>query len=249
MTATFESFKHRSPLALDFVPAGGVAPLSRRFTWSMRLLCCAALGVTGYLAVTALRSEEVAGCGAGTAFDCSFVLNSRWSKVLGLPVSLPAFGLYAVLVTALSFCRPGATRSHLALAWGTVTLGAIAAGFAALWFVGLQVFAVGHLCAYCIAAHACGLALCLAILWKRPLGGRTTAKLACISALGVSLLIATQVFSAPPQTYQVEHYPTPVTPSQSPASPGPTASAKHQEKSRAAEVFEPPAGVPDDADK
>lgn len=195
MAATFESFKHRSPLAIDFPPAGaGVAPLSRPFIWSLRLLCCVALGVTGYLALKALRSEDVAGCSGGAVWDCDLALHSRWSKVLSLPVSVPAFCLYAVLLTALSFCRRTATRSHLRLAWGIVTVGAMAAGLAAVWFIGLQVFALQHLCVYCLAAHLCGLALCLAIVWKRPMGPRATAKLAGIGAVGVTLLIATQVF-------------------------------------------------------
>ena len=70
--------------------------------------CCAplALGVTGYLAVTALRAGDVAGCGGGAVWDCDLALHSRWAKVLSIPVSVPAFGLYAVLLTSLSFCRP-----------------------------------------------------------------------------------------------------------------------------------------------
>jgi uncharacterized membrane protein len=256
VAATFESFKHRWSLSLELPAGGGTRPLSRGFTWSMRLLCCAALGVTGYLAVTALRSGDVAGCGAGTAFDCSFVLHSRWSKVLGLPVSIPAFVLYAVLVGALFFCRAGATKTRLHLAWAVVTVGAIAAGLAAVWFIGLQVFAVGHLCVYCIAAHLCGLALCLAILWTRPLGARTTARLAAVSVLGVSLMLGAQVFSAPPQTFQVERYSTDAATSNAPAPAESSAGAKHQEtgakqqeKNPAAVVFEPPSGVPDDVEK
>jgi uncharacterized membrane protein len=215
----------------------------------MRLLCLGALGVTGYLALTALRSEDVAGCGSGAAFDCSFVLHSRWSKVLGLSVSVPAFALYAVLMSALTFCRAGATRTHLRLAWGLFTVGAIAAGLAAVWFIILQVFVVRHLCIYCLAAHLCGVALSLAVLWKRPLGVRTTARLAGVSVLGVSVMLAAQVFSAPPQTFQVERYSTDVTTSNSAAPAASDAGAKHQEKGRTAVVFEPPSGVPDDVEK
>jgi uncharacterized membrane protein len=265
MAATFESFKHRWPQTLEFPSGGASFPLSRRFVWSMRLVCLTALAVTGYLALTALRSEEVAGCGSGVAFDCSFVLHSRWSKVLGLPVSIPAFALYVVLLSAISFPRR-LTRSHLQLAWGLVTVGAIAAGLSALWFIGLQLFVVRHLCMYCLAAHLCGLALCAAVLWKQPLGGRVTARLAGLSVLGVSVLLGAQLLSAPPQTYQVERYTTDVAANSTPASttdaPGAThpekntpakqqekGTAAKQDKSRAANVFEPPAGVPDDDEK
>jgi uncharacterized membrane protein len=247
MAATFESFKHRWPLPLQLAPAGGgVAPLSGRFTWSLRLLCCAALGVTGYLAVTAMRAGDVAGCGGGAVWDCGVALHSRWSKVLTLPVSYPAFGLYAAMLTALSVYTPSAPRSRVQLAWGIVTAGAILAGLAAVWFIGLQVFAVGHLCVYCIAAHLCGLALCLAVLWKQPLGARTTGQLAGLSAMGVALLITAQVFAAPPATFKVEHYPSEVVTNNSTAPAVAEAGSKQQEKKRAVEVFEPPAGVPDD---
>jgi uncharacterized membrane protein len=242
MAATFESIKHRSPLSLPF-PAGraDVAPVSRLFTWSMRLLCCAALGVTGYLAVKALRSEDVAGCGGGAVWDCGFALHSRWAKVFALPVSVPAFALYAVVLTSLTFCRP--TAQSLRLAWGIVTVGGLSAGLAAVWFIGLQVLAVGHLCVYCLAAHICGLALCLGILWKRPLGARTTARLCGFSALAVGMLIAAQVLSAPPPTFKIEYHPTEV--ATSPA----TASPASEAKSKASEVFEPPSGVPNDVDE
>src|SRR5580704_3726379 len=93
MAASFESSKHQWPLSIPFPTAGGRAIPPRPLVWLMRLLCCAALGVTGYLAVTALQEGEVAGCGSGGTFDCSYVLHSRWSKVLGVPVSIPAFAL------------------------------------------------------------------------------------------------------------------------------------------------------------
>ncbi|HEV8000633.1 MAG TPA: vitamin K epoxide reductase family protein [Planctomycetaceae bacterium] len=257
MAATFESFKHPSPLAIDFPVVGaGRVPQSRPFTWLLRGLCCVALSVTGYLVVTALRAGDVAGCGGGAVWDCDVALHSRWAKVLSLPVSVPAFGLYAVLLTSLAFCRPTVSRSGHRLAWGIVTAGAFAAGLAAIWFIGLQVFAVGHLCIYCISAHLCGLALSVAILWRRPMGGPATAKLAGVAVMGVSLLIATQVFSAPPQTYVVEHYDLAAASADratgnSSAPNKPVADAKGQTKAPAAvappKVFEAPTGVPDDS--
>ena len=159
MAATsFETIKAHWPRSLELPgTAGGLVLPSRLFTWTLRILCGTALVITGYLAITALRLEDVAGC-SGTYWDCSHVLHSRWSKVLTLPVSVPAFGLYTVLLAALTVCRRPASRSRLIWAWGIVTVGAIAAGLAAIWFTSLQVFSVGHLCAYCLAAHACGLA-------------------------------------------------------------------------------------------
>jgi uncharacterized membrane protein len=255
MTATFESFKHRSPLATVF-PAGGNGPrLPRSFTWSLRLIACGALGVTGYLAVIALQAGKVAGCTGGEVWDCSLALHSRWAKVLNTPVSVPAFALYALVLTSLAFCRSTATNSHLRAAWSVVTVSAIAAGLAAIWFISLQVFALGHLCGYCLAAHSCGLVLCALVLWKQPLGGPATARLAAISVLGVGLLIGTQALSAPPPTYTVEHYASdtandtaasvPIT--EAPAAPGAKPAPGAKATAKAHTPDEPPSGVPDDA--
>ena len=241
MAATsFETLKGHWPGSLEFPgSAGGVAIPSRLFTWTLRILCLIAMGITGYLAITALRMEEVAGC-SGSYFDCSHVLHSRWSKVLTLPVSIPAFAMYTVVLAALVVCRQSTPRSRWA--WAIITVGSIAAGLAAIWFTSLQVFSVGHLCAYCLAAHACGLALMLAILWKAPLGARMTAKLAGLSVLGVGGLIASQALAAPPQTYKIEHFPAPAAKS-TPMSPAPSTAPRassRPEKSPAPEVFEAP---------
>jgi uncharacterized membrane protein len=241
MAATFESIKHFSP-----------SPRSISYTWLLRLLCFAALSVTGYLAITALSAGDVAGCGGGAVWDCGFALHSRWAKVLGVPVSVPAFGLYAVILTSLAFCRPTAPKSRLRVAWSIATVGAFAAGLAAVWFISLQVFAVGHLCEYCIGAHLCGLALCAAILWKRP-AGHSTAILSGVSAVGVGLLIAAQALSAPPPTFKVEQYPA--AGGGQPASTAtvapvaPSANAKRQEKPPAQHVFEAPDAPDDPAEK
>jgi uncharacterized membrane protein len=259
MTATFDSFKHRSLIATVFPPGGANGPrLPRPFTWSLRLIACAALGVTGYLAITALLAGEVAGCSGGAVWDCELALHSRWAKVLNMPVSVPAFALYALVLTSLAFCRSTATNSHLRAAWSVVTVSAIAAGLAAIWFISLQVFALGHLCVYCLAAHSCGLVLCALLIWKRPLGGRVTARLAAISVLGVGLLIGTQVLSAPPPTYTVEHYTTDM-PTSSAITEDPLTTAtkttgaksapggKPAAKPHTPDIVEPPSGIPDDA--
>jgi uncharacterized membrane protein len=242
MAATFESFRHRWHFG----------PPPAAHTWLLRLLCCAALGITGYLAVTALSAGDVAGCSGGAVWDCGLALHSRWAKVLGVPVSVPAFALYGVILASLAFCRPTAPRSRLRVAWSIATIGAFAAGLAAVWFIGLQVFAVGHLCVYCIAAHLCGLALCAAILWKRPAGSQSTAVLAGVSALGVGLLIAAQALSAPPPTFKVEQYPADgggqTTSATTVAPAAPSANVKPQEKP-AQHVFEAPDAPDDPAEK
>jgi uncharacterized membrane protein len=248
MAATFESF-NLEPLQSPQLArtTGGLASVSQSFTWTLRVLCGAALGVTAYLAITALRSEDVAGCGTGALFDCGVALNSRWSKLFGIPVSVPAFALYALLLLSLAVCRPTAPRSRLGLAWGTITVGAVLAGLVALWFIGLQVFAIGHLCAYCMMAHLCGIALCLAILMKLPFGIRGTAKLSCVSMVGAGVLIGGQLLSTPPATFRIEHHPIEAVRAESAVPITTKTNPQGQAKGRDPEIFEAPAGIPSDA--
>ncbi len=242
MAATsFETLKAHWPGSLAFPgTAGGLAVPSRLFTWTLRILSGIALAITGYLAITALRMEDVAGC-SGTYWDCSHVLHSRWSKVLTLPVSVPAFAMYTVVLASLVVCRQPGPRSRWA--WGIITVGSIAAGLAAIWFISLQVFALGHLCAYCLGAHACGLLLMLAIVWKAPLGARMTAKLASLSVLGVGAdrLAGPRGASANVQDRALSRAraaakSAPVAPTASTAA----SKASRPEKSPKPEVFEPP---------
>ena len=69
----------------------------------LRGLCLAALLISGYLAWSAIQLRPVIGCGGSDLIDCDHVLNSHWSKIFGLPVSIPAVGLYATLLGLLAF--------------------------------------------------------------------------------------------------------------------------------------------------
>ena len=120
----------------NLVMTSSVAPIdghesdllpSRKLLWSLRLLCIIALSVSGYLAWTAFNSSEVYGCGGGEVFDCGHVLTSQYSKVLGIPVSVPAFALYASMIGVLFFFRPGASAKFLRAGWTVMTIGSFAA--------------------------------------------------------------------------------------------------------------------------
>jgi uncharacterized membrane protein len=220
-----------------FAPRASASP----YLWTLRLLCAVALGVTGYLSYVALMAGEVAGCSGGEVFDCGHVLTSRWSKLFHWPVSVPAFALYAALFVALAVCRSTTPRTRRSsIAWSVVTVGSIAAGLAALWFIGLQIFAIRHLCIYCLVAHACGIALCAAILWKRPLGAKATAALSMLSIIGVSSLIGGQVFAKPPETFKIERFAEVPAMEAAPASTFDAPDATNKpEKTAEVEIFEP----------
>ncbi|MDA0284051.1 MAG: vitamin K epoxide reductase family protein [Planctomycetota bacterium] len=179
--------------------------LSQKLIWTLRVLCSVALIISGYLAWVALNKSGVAGCG-GSVFDCDHVLSSRWSNWFAAPVSLGAIGLYTLTIVALGFCGTRASERQQRFALRVLTTCGLTAGLAAVWFISLQVFAIGHFCSYCLAAHACGLLIATVILWQRPMGTGSTIKFSAVSAAGVAVLIGGQLLTPPPPTFQIEYH-------------------------------------------
>ncbi len=179
--------------------------LSQKLVWTLRALCSVALVISGYLTWVALNKSGVAGCG-GSVFDCDHVLSSRWSNWFAAPVAVGATGLYSVAIVALGFCGTRASDRQRRFALRVFTTCGLAAGLAAVWFISLQIFAIGHFCSYCLSAHACGLLIAATILWKRPLGTRPTAGFSTLSAASVGVLIGGQLMTPPPPTFQTEYH-------------------------------------------
>ena len=182
-----------------FLPSVGVV-------WTIRVICLLAVGISGYLAWTAFSMGEVYGCGSGAIFDCSHVLTSKWSKLFGVPVSVPAVALWGSLLATLMFARTDVARQYNRTFWSIVTVGAFSAGLAALWFIGIQVFVLQHLCVYCLVAHTCGLVLAGMMFWMRPMGWSRTMTMGAPAMAGFLMLSLGQYFSPEPQTFIVERF-------------------------------------------
>ncbi|QEF98272.1 Vitamin K epoxide reductase family protein [Stieleria maiorica] len=200
--------------------------------WTMFLSSFVAMLTSGYLAWSSLTSSPVAGCSGDSLFDCNHVLHSRWSSVLSVPVSIPAV-LTHVAILGLLLSRPqkGATQT---LRWNAIGLASLTAGGAAVWFVGLQIFALGQLCPYCLVAHAAGLVLAGVYLWSLPISKRALRWVASGAVASVAVLAALQLGTEAPPTYEViEH-------SQGPAGAAP---ATNMEYDAETEFFAPPASA------
>ena len=121
-----------------------------------------------------LSGVRLAGCGAGS--PCDDVMGSPWAYVLGgVPVSLPAGVLYALLLLCLLFLggsRPE-DRSLDRFLWRLMPfLGGCIVG-AALWFAYLQAGVLHTFCKYCSALHLLGCVLSLLVfIQARREGGR-----------------------------------------------------------------------------
>lgn len=226
-------------------PAGSTSAIATpagKVVWTLRVLCAAALVVSGYLAYVGLTGSKIAGCGGGV-WNCDHVTSTRWSKWFGLPVGLGACGLYVVCLGSLGFAnsRNDTMRNTV---WSFLTVGGISAGLAAVWFISLQVLVIGHLCKWCLVAHGCGLAVAGLILWHRP-AGRVTTRLALVSVVGISVLVGGQLIYKP-QTFEVQEFPDPV-----PGGSGVLVAPPGVDDDGAggAEVFAPPGADMDDSEE
>ncbi len=63
--------------------------------WILLLLAVSGMLLSGYLTFTALSDAAPAFCDQGSS--CQLIQQSRWSRVLGVPLALWGFALYAVL--------------------------------------------------------------------------------------------------------------------------------------------------------
>jgi uncharacterized membrane protein/protein-disulfide isomerase len=136
---------------------------------AIRFFTVAAMGLSAYLAWVSLSGGTAVGCGPDSG--CDKVLQSRWAYWFRAPVSLFALAVYSLILGA-SF-RPGTTTPPVVhrKAWAWLVSCAMAIVGAAIWFVGLQVFAVKAICPFCMAAHACGFIAAVLVLigapWRR----------------------------------------------------------------------------------
>ena len=174
--------------------------------WTMFACSSTALMTSCYLAWAALTSSPVAGCGGGgSIFDCSHVLHSRWSMVLSLPVSVPAIATH-VLILSMLMAKPLSHRLQQAR-WALIGFASLTAAAAAIWFIGIQIFWIEHLCSYCLVAHAGALVLASVFLWNRPAQVTSLKWIVVASAVAVSSLILLQTTNAAPLTHELINHP------------------------------------------
>ena len=186
---------------------------TRKWIACVAVVCFLGLGLTSYLAYAAATQSEVAGCGGSGTFSCNHVLGSRWSKVLGVPVGLPAAATYVAMSIAaccLAFGSVGASATagdapskSSRWCWHTLLFGSTSAAIAAVWFVGLQAIVLHHYCPYCLAAHGCGIVLLIVVSSIMPRGMPRVTTTVLAAAIGVFGMIATQILVEPPSRYRV----------------------------------------------
>ncbi len=133
--------------------------------WSLRALTWAAFAGSAYLAWYAVTQTHVAGCGVSGDSGCDMVLTSAWSKWLGVPVAVPGLACYATLAALSVLLGVQSPRLGRWVNTAFVLLAVVAAA-ASVWFLLLQVVAIGHFCIFCIFTDVCGIAIGGLAVWS-----------------------------------------------------------------------------------
>lgn len=123
-------------------------------------LALAGIALTAYLTLSAWFGAQPAFCGADS--DCDLVQQSRWSRLLGVPIALWGLLTYAVLahLTWRLRTRPSTWRSALLVA---------VVGAAVSWYLAaISMFVIEALCFYCLGSFAIANALLAVLLVRRP---------------------------------------------------------------------------------
>ena len=153
-----------------------------------RALLAGAIAISCYLVYGAMKESGVAGCGEGAG--CHNVLASKWSKISGVPVGILGIGLYLSLLGSSAVARAGKWRSFLSLC--------IIGG--ALWFTGIQAFALKTFCPWCCSAHLLATAGTLMIWLTRRAAGSPSLLPAMAAAAALGSMALIQIKAPEPKT-------------------------------------------------
>lgn len=127
--------------------------------WPILALAISGMLLSGYLTYSAWQGQSVAGCTVGSA--CDIVLNSRWSKLLGIPISFWGFLTYALLA-AIAWNKT--TPSQWKMAWTVTIIGVLYS----LYLTGVSLIVLDSACPYCLTSLGLMTAIFAVLLTRRP---------------------------------------------------------------------------------
>jgi len=148
----------RSGAGFRSIATGAEPTFPTTVRWILRVLAWLAFGTASYLAWHALTETSVAGCTMGAHVNCDAVLSSSWSKFLSVPVAFLGLACYATLAALSVLLGLQNATANRWISTAFITLSMIAAG-ASIWFIGVQLVAIGSVCLYCLITDISGIAL------------------------------------------------------------------------------------------
>jgi uncharacterized membrane protein/protein-disulfide isomerase len=176
---------------------GGMTGPPPMTLWLLRGLALLGFALATFLLVThllALRAAHRASmpfCSGLSWVDCDSVLHSRYAYWFGIPVSLPAVGVYVLVLIGLFAIR----RVRPNRSWPIWLLTALAMTIlgSAAWFTYVQIAILRQICTWCMFEHLVGTVLALLLMARFGSAGwpwRTGAPI--VGLILVSVLIAGQ---------------------------------------------------------
>ena len=146
--------------------------------WPVLALAVVGLVLAGYLTGTTWSGEKAAFCEAGA--DCDIVLHSRWSVLLGLPVSLWGFLVYAALAGA-AFMKRRSQR------WKLIAALSLFGVVYSVYLTAVSVFRLEAACPYCLTSLGLLVAVFAVTLFQTP---QVSRRLAWKPWLGMNFVAA-----------------------------------------------------------
>lgn len=141
--------------------------------------------------------------GCDGASECNEVMASRWAQWGPWPVAALGIGAYVSMLTLLVLVRRKRMEAYRPWLWALLCLQSIVGLGFILWLTGLQGFAIGHFCLYCLSAHACGALAFILVLRYAPVWRhwpRTGLRISGSAALPLALLIGLHIGLNPDRT-------------------------------------------------
>ncbi len=100
---------------------------------------------TGLLAIS-MTKTDLPYCASGSG--CDIVQSSRWSILLGLPITVWGWGTYAVLTGAALFAAKKTTRWRIVIFFATIAFGV------SVYLNAVSIWIIDAICIYCLASFA-----------------------------------------------------------------------------------------------
>jgi uncharacterized membrane protein len=127
--------------------------------WPLFSLALVGMGLTAYLTLSAWSGEALAGCSEESA--CDVVLNSRWSKLFGLPTSLWGFLVYSSLA-GLAWIKRSIMQWKSA--WTISLFAVLYSGY----LTAMSLFKLDAACPYCLSSATLFLIILGTLVYQRP---------------------------------------------------------------------------------
>ena len=134
-------------------------PANAAPNWPLLALAVVGMALTAYLTASYWQGQALAGCPAGSG--CDIVLNSRWSKLFGLPTSFWGFLVYASLA-AIAWVRTADTQ------WKSAWLLSLFGVLYSLYLSAISLLELNAACPYCLTSAALFVVILATVAYQRP---------------------------------------------------------------------------------